>query len=72
MPRTGAEVKVFPNLKQLQDYTIENEKFFPREDAYASGLLRFLERFSTRVSEEHHSDEGGEWISIEWVLKLNW
>ena len=43
-PRTGAAVKVFPNLKKLQDYTIENEKYFPKEDAYAGGLLRFLLR----------------------------
>lgn len=43
-PRTGVSVKVFPNLKKLQDYTIENEKFFPKEDAYAGGLLRFLLR----------------------------
>ena len=43
-PRTGASVKVFPNLKKLQVYTIKNEKYFPKEDAYASGLLRFLLR----------------------------
>ena len=42
--RTGAVVKVFPNLKKLQDYTIKNEKYFPKEDAYAGGLLRFLLR----------------------------
>ena len=42
--RTGAPVNVFPNLKKLQDYTIENEKYFPKEDAYAGGLLRFLLR----------------------------
>jgi hypothetical protein len=35
--RTGAVVK-------LQDYTIKNEKYFPKEDAYAGGLLRFLLR----------------------------
>ena len=43
-PRTGEAVKVFPNLKKLQDYTIKNEKYFPKEDAYAGGLLRFLLR----------------------------
>ena len=43
-PRTGASVKVFPNLKKLQDYTIKYEKYFPKEDAYAGGLLRFLLR----------------------------
>lgn len=43
-PRTGISVKVFPSLKELQNYTIENEKYFPKEDAYAGGLLRFLLR----------------------------
>ncbi|KAL5320125.1 hypothetical protein ACEPPN_010926 [Leptodophora sp. 'Broadleaf-Isolate-01'] len=43
-PRTGASVKVFPNLKKLQDYTIINKKYFPKEDTYTSGLLRFLLR----------------------------
>lgn len=42
--RTGESVKVFPNLKKLQSYTIKNRKFFPKEDAYAGGLLRFLLR----------------------------
>ena len=40
-PRTGVSVKVFPNLKKLQDYTIKSEKYFPKEDAHAGGLLRF-------------------------------
>jgi hypothetical protein len=35
---------LFPNLKQLQDYTISHEKYFPKEDAHAGGLLRFLLR----------------------------
>ncbi|KAG9238508.1 hypothetical protein BJ875DRAFT_502020 [Amylocarpus encephaloides] len=43
-PRTGASVRVFPNLEKLRDYTSKNEKYFPKEDAYAGGLLRFLLR----------------------------
>ncbi|KAH6667241.1 hypothetical protein B0J14DRAFT_603024 [Halenospora varia] len=43
-PRTGAAVKIFPNLEKLQEYTIKTEKYFPKEDAYAGGLLRFLLR----------------------------
>lgn len=43
-PRTGAPVQVFPSLKKLQDYTITHGKYFPKEDAYAGGLLRFLLR----------------------------
>jgi hypothetical protein len=51
-PRTGAAVKVFPTLEKLQNYTIEHRKYFPKEDAYAGGLLRFLLR------EILHSYEG--------------
>lgn len=43
-PRTGAPVEVFPNLQGLRVYTIYTEKFFPKEDAYAGGLLKFLLR----------------------------
>ena len=46
-PRTGAPVKVFPNLQKLRDHTINNGKYFPKKDAYAGGLLRFLLRMST-------------------------
>jgi hypothetical protein len=42
--RTGESVEIFPNLKKLQGYTIKNNKYFPKEDAYAGGLLRFLLR----------------------------
>lgn len=41
---TGLPVKVFENLEQLQDYTVENERFFPKYSAYHGGLLRFLLR----------------------------
>jgi hypothetical protein len=41
---TGLPVKVFEHLEQLQDYTIRNEKFFPKQSAYHGGLLRFLLR----------------------------
>ncbi|KAH7207883.1 uncharacterized protein BKA55DRAFT_586389 [Fusarium redolens] len=41
---TGLPVKVFETLKQLQDYTIPNGKFFPKKSAYQGGLLRFLLR----------------------------
>lgn len=59
-PRTGASVKVFPNLKKLQDYTITNEKYFPKEDAYAGGLLRFFEKFFIHTQGEIYR----EWIFI--------
>ncbi|PTD08687.1 hypothetical protein FCULG_00011109, partial [Fusarium culmorum] len=41
---TGLPVKVFENLEQLQDYTVDNERFFPKYSAYHGGLLRFLLR----------------------------
>lgn len=34
----------FPSEKALSIYTIETRKFFPRENAYAGGLLRALLR----------------------------
>jgi hypothetical protein len=43
-PRTSTKVRIFKSLKELQDYTIKNRKYFPKEDAYAGGLLRFLLR----------------------------
>ncbi|RDW59062.1 hypothetical protein BP5796_11986 [Coleophoma crateriformis] len=43
-PRTGASVMIFPSLTELQDYTIESGKFFPKSHAYAGGLLRLLLR----------------------------
>ncbi|OAP63864.1 hypothetical protein AYL99_03091 [Fonsecaea erecta] len=43
-PRTGARVEVFTNLEELQKYTIDTGKYFPKEDAYAGGLLKFLLR----------------------------
>ena len=38
------EVELFDSLEALRTYTIETEKFFPKESAYTSGLLRFLLR----------------------------
>ncbi|KAF2129715.1 hypothetical protein P153DRAFT_422521 [Dothidotthia symphoricarpi CBS 119687] len=37
-------VKLFPSLAALRVYTIETGKFFPKESAYAGGVLRFLLR----------------------------
>jgi hypothetical protein len=38
------EVELFSTLDELRDYTIENGKFFPKESAYAGGVLKFLLR----------------------------
>ncbi|KAG5966809.1 hypothetical protein E4U57_001815 [Claviceps arundinis] len=40
--RTGVPIHKFADLKQLQRYTIETEKIFPKWEAKASLLLRFL------------------------------
>lgn len=41
---TGEEVKIFRSLDDLRDYTIDSGKYFPKENAYAGGVLRFLLR----------------------------
>jgi hypothetical protein len=40
----GSIGEIFLNLKKLQNYTIKTEKYFPKENIYAGGLLRFLFR----------------------------
>ncbi|KAH7929073.1 hypothetical protein BV22DRAFT_152681 [Leucogyrophana mollusca] len=42
--RTGVAVCRFPSLGDLVEYTIDTEKYFPKENAYAGGLLRELLR----------------------------
>jgi len=42
--RTGQTVQVFDSEEALSIYTIGEGKFFPKENAYAGGLLRFLLR----------------------------
>ncbi|KAK3045919.1 hypothetical protein LTR09_012549 [Extremus antarcticus] len=41
---SGGEVIQFSTLQELQDYTIANGKFFPKQSAYAGGILKFLLR----------------------------
>jgi len=44
-PRTGEAVVLFDSEKALSDYTKNTPgKFFPKDSAYAGGLLRFLLR----------------------------
>lgn len=42
--RTGIPVRLFSSLEELRAYTIKTGKFFPKEDAYAGGVLKFLLR----------------------------
>lgn len=37
-------MELFTSLDELSEYTIENGKFFPKESAYAGGVLKFLLR----------------------------
>ena len=41
---THRPVVVFASEKELSDYTIDSGKYFPKENAYAGGVLKFLLR----------------------------
>lgn len=41
---TGEEVEIFRSLEKLREYTIDSGKYFPKENAYAGGVLKFLLR----------------------------
>lgn len=38
----GRDAELFRSLEELQEYTVETGKFFPKESAYAGGILKFL------------------------------
>jgi len=40
----NAPVTIFKSLDELREYTIETAKYFPKESAYAGGVLRYLLR----------------------------
>ena len=39
-----SDVKIFKSLEDLRSYTIATQKYFPKENAYAGGVLKFLLR----------------------------
>ncbi len=41
---TGLCVSQFDTLEELKAYTIKTGKYFPKESAYAGGMLKFLLR----------------------------
>ena len=43
-PATQVPVIHFPSEAALSTYTIKSAKYFPKENAYAGGLLRYLLR----------------------------
>jgi hypothetical protein len=42
--RTGSLVKIFATYADLVNYTRSQGRYFPKEDAYAGGLLKYLLR----------------------------
>jgi hypothetical protein len=41
---SGRDVELFTCLDELREYTIDTGRFFPKESAYAGGVLKFLLR----------------------------
>jgi len=50
---------VFDSEKDLSEYTISSGKYFPKENAYAGGLLRFLLRQIMNPPEVRSRGRGG-------------
>lgn len=44
LTRASQPVHVFRTEEELRRYTIETGKFFPKEEAYAGGLLKYMLR----------------------------
>ncbi|KAF8434372.1 hypothetical protein L210DRAFT_3485540 [Boletus edulis BED1] len=42
--RTGEPVQTFPTLDELREYSVNSRKIFPKQSAYAGGLLKELLR----------------------------
>ncbi|EIW80425.1 hypothetical protein CONPUDRAFT_105427 [Coniophora puteana RWD-64-598 SS2] len=53
--RTGKSVQRFNSEVALSTYTKAEEKYFPRENAYQSGLLRYLLRHITSPDVKYHT-----------------
>ncbi|KAM3413580.1 hypothetical protein BST61_g11449 [Cercospora zeina] len=50
--RSGEQFTIFNTKEELVDYTIREGRYFPKEEAYAGGLLKYLLR------EIHNSYQG--------------
>ena len=61
---TGQPVKVFRSELALSQYTKKYGKFFPKENAYAGGLLKFLLRKILDPSQSRRTVFGG-YINVE-------
>ena len=51
----GTRVHVFASEEQLREYTVETGRIFPKEDAYAGGLLKYLLR---QIFGTYHGQRG--------------
>jgi hypothetical protein len=48
----GRDIDLFSSLEELRVYTKKNGKYFPKESAYAGGVLKFLLREIFQAVEE--------------------
>ncbi|KAK5099916.1 hypothetical protein LTS08_005631 [Lithohypha guttulata] len=55
--RSGAVLRIFDTQVELAQYTRSTGRFFPKEDAYAGGLLRFLLR---EITGTYHGRRAGQ------------
>ncbi|KAI9851244.1 MAG: hypothetical protein M1838_004163 [Thelocarpon superellum] len=53
---TGDEVTQFGSLEELKEYTINTGKYFPKESAYAGGMLKHLLR---EIVNKYHNGVSG-------------
>lgn len=71
-PTTGIKVEIFPSVEALREYTLEKGKIFPKEEAYAGGLLKTLLRqilnTSARKPTRKRVDSG---VGLESPLGIN-
>lgn len=53
--RTGSPVRIFATHAELVNYTRSQGRYFPKEDAYAGGLLKYLLR---EINNTYHGRRG--------------
>ena len=53
--RTGSPIRIFATHVDLANYTRSQGRYFPKEDAYAGGLLKYLLR---EIDNVYHGRRG--------------
>ena len=53
--RQGTRVHVFASEEELREHTLETGRIFPKEEAYAGGLLKYLLR---QIFGTYHGNRG--------------